>query len=136
MIKKIIFGIASMFLILDWLLIPFTTEPFVFQDGVDKKYVFGFLITATVWIYLVWLNFTDLHKIDYLSPIFSKSKESYYFHLQTSLRLITAIVIIIIFFGFYSAIEQSDLLLQNLLKKMSNLDAISTNQLTNLGTVY
>ncbi len=122
LIKKVFFGFISLLLIIDIILLPFVTEPFVFENGISEEYVFGVIIGLIVWSCFVFLNHADLKKIAILSfentILFAKtypekSKERYYCQLDFFLKVVTAALIIVILFGLFSIVDQYDLMLKN-----------------------
>jgi len=120
-VKKLVFITTSVFLLFDVLFLPFVTEPFVFEDGVITDYITGSILTLAIWLYVVWSNFAKHKKTKLFryenSVLFgdhsSDEKRRYYLHLNLALNLVTAALIGLIFFGFFSVITQADLFLSN-----------------------
>ena len=120
--ERLFFISISSFLIFDILFLPFVTEPFIFENGVKDSYVFGSIIAVAVWIYLVWLNTTDISQISFLrfeNTIFfgkiysSAEKRRYYFHIKIVLMVITIALSAFILLGTFSIIEQHTLFFRN-----------------------
>ena len=122
LIKKIIFGFISLVLLIDIILLPFVTEPFVFENGISEEYVAGVIIVLIVWSCFVFLNHADLKKITILSfentilfakTYSEKSKERYYCQLGLFLKVVTSALAVLILLGLFSIVDQYNLFLKN-----------------------
>lgn len=121
-VKKIIFGLISLILIIDVIFLPFVTEPFVFVNGINEEYIFGAIIIFIVWTCFIFLNHVNLEKMSILSfektILFAKaypekSKKQYYYQLDFFLKAVTLILMALILFGLFSILDQYNLILKN-----------------------
>ncbi len=119
MVKKVFFIFSSMALLVDCLLLPFLTEPFVFNQGINKEYVFGVIIVVLVWVGFIRISFVGVKNVKLWKPdgIFISSQrdiDSYYFHLRNSFLIAIVVITGFIFFSLFVIVSQMEIIEKNL----------------------